>query len=144
MFFKIPVRTRFIRLYSAATAKSEVKDSIQHAVVSVFDLFSIGIGPSSSHTVGPMRAAKIFIEDLVSIGQVEKVVSLRVDLYGSLALTGVGHGTPNAILMGLEGETPEGVNPKSILGRVDVMKSLNRLKLNGRHEILFNPEKVII
>lgn len=81
------------------------QNAIQHAVVSTFDLFSIGIGPSSSHTgpksnaVGPMRAAKIYVSELVAHGVLDKVHSLRVDLYGSLALTGVGHGTPNAILV---------------------------------------------
>ena len=83
-----------------------------HAVVSTFDLFSIGIGPSSSHTVGPMRAARLFVEDVSSIA--DQIRRLHVDLYGSLALTGVGHGTPNACLMGLEGESPESVDAESI------------------------------
>ena len=73
--------------------------------VGVFDLFSIGIGPSSSHTVGPMRAAAVFAEELKASGELERVASLRVDLYGSLAATGHGHGTMTAILLGLEGCT---------------------------------------
>lgn len=87
---------------STVTDNAKIKETeqpIKHAVVSTFDLFSIGIGPSSSHTVGPMRAAKIFIEDLVSFDVLSHVSQIRVDLYGSLALTGVGHGTPNAILV---------------------------------------------
>lgn len=75
--------------------------------VSVFDLFSIGIGPSSSHTVGPMRAATIFAEELAADGLLEQVARLRVDLYGSLAATGRGHGTFPAVLLGLEGYRPE-------------------------------------
>lgn len=117
---------------------------VQHAVVSMFDLFSIGIGPSSSHTVGPMRAAKIFIEDLVELGALEKVAQLRCDLYGSLAMTGVGHGTPNAVLMGLEGETPEGVDPKTIISRLDAMYESKMLTLNGSHQISFQPDKHLI
>ncbi|CAG8575319.1 5365_t:CDS:2 [Gigaspora margarita] len=94
------------------------KSEDQHAVVSTFDLFSIGIGPSSSHTVGPMRAAKIFVTDLKNRSILDKVNRLRIDLYGSLALTGVGHGTPNAILMGMEGEAPEKVDTSAIKSRI--------------------------
>ncbi|KAJ2047456.1 hypothetical protein GGI08_006256, partial [Coemansia sp. S2] len=88
----------------APDSKAAERDSTNHAVVSTFDLFSIGVGPSSSHTVGPMRAGKIFVQDLVEHKILERVASIKVDLYGSLALTGIGHGTPNATLMGLEGE----------------------------------------
>ncbi|KAJ3323982.1 hypothetical protein HDV06_000958 [Boothiomyces sp. JEL0866] len=109
-----------------------------------FDLFSIGIGPSSSHTVGPMRAAKIFVEDLNSLGVLRKVSQIRVDLYGSLALTGVGHGTPNAILMGLEGETPELVDAKAIKTRIDLIYKSNKLSINGTHPIDFNADKHLI
>lgn len=83
----------------ATESSSSSSAAVTHAVVSVFDMFSIGIGPSSSHTVGPMRAAKIFMTDLREHNLLAKVNRLRVDLYGSLALTGVGHGTPNAILV---------------------------------------------
>jgi L-serine deaminase len=123
---------------------SSPPQNVQHAVVSTFDLFSIGVGPSSSHTVGPMRAAKIFIEDLIYLGILEKAKQLRVDLYGSLALTGVGHGTPNAILVGLEGDTPETVDTKSILPRINVMYQTKKLLLNGKHEIHFCPEKHLV
>jgi L-serine dehydratase len=84
--------------------------------VSVFDLFSIGVGPSSSHTVGPMRAAKSFAEELGE--RVSSVVGVHVDLYGSLAATGRGHGTLGAILLGLSGETPETVDPEAGRARV--------------------------
>ncbi|MDH6246616.1 serine dehydratase beta chain [Mycobacterium sp. OTB74] len=74
--------------------------------ISVFDLFSAGIGPSSSHTVGPMRAAHRFSTELAT-GGADQVVDVQVDLYGSLAVTGAGHGTMSAMLLGLEGCAPE-------------------------------------
>ena len=77
--------------------------------ISVFDLFSIGIGPSSSHTVGPMRAAASFTAELRQMGLVQYVDELRIAVYGSLAATGDGHGTFTAILLGLEGLHPETV-----------------------------------
>lgn len=70
-----------------------------HAVISTFDLFSIGVGPSSSHTVGPMRASKLFIESVRDLGLLPSVQSMRVELYASLALTGDGHGTFGAVLV---------------------------------------------
>ncbi|HXF01371.1 MAG TPA: serine dehydratase beta chain, partial [Arthrobacter sp.] len=75
--------------------------------VGVFDLFSVGIGPSSSHTVGPMRAAAVFVREVADAGLLDTVGGLRVDLYGSLAATGRGHGTFTAVLLGLEGFAPE-------------------------------------
>ena len=75
--------------------------------ISVVDLFKIGIGPSSSHTVGPMKASARFVHELTEQGSLETVCRLTVSLYGSLALTGIGHGTDVAILSGLEGYTPE-------------------------------------
>ncbi|ORX71417.1 L-serine ammonia-lyase [Linderina pennispora] len=116
-------------------------DSTHHAVVSTFDLFSIGVGPSSSHTVGPMRAGKIFVQDLVDHKILDKVASIKADLYGSLALTGIGHGTPNATLMGLEGELPETVPTETIIPRVEAMHETHTITLNGTHRIRFNPDK---
>ena len=81
---------------------------------SVFDLFKVGIGPSSSHTVGPMRAARQFVSDLTQNGLLEKTQRLKTELFGSLALTGLGHATDRAILLGLSGEKPETVNPAAI------------------------------
>src|ERR1700709_842442 len=86
--------------------------------VGVFDLFSIGIGPSSSHTVGPRRAAAVFAEELKASGKLVDVASLRVDLYGSLAATGHGHGTMTAILLGLEGFHPEKILPAEVEDRL--------------------------
>lgn len=74
--------------------------------ISVFDLFSIGIGPSSSHTVGPMRAARMFARRLKNEGLLAHTASIRAELYGSLGATGHGHGTPKAVLLGLEGDSP--------------------------------------
>ena len=79
--------------------------------ISVLDLFTIGIGPSSSHTVGPMRAARRFLDRLTEAGLLETTARVEVHLYGSLALTGKGHGTDKAVLLGLEGETPEDDRP---------------------------------
>ncbi|KAI8887651.1 L-serine ammonia-lyase [Backusella circina FSU 941] len=115
-----------------------------HAVVSTFDLFSIGVGPSSSHTVGPMRAAKIFIGDLEKHNLLERVHTLRVDMFGSLALTGKGHGTPEAILMGIEGESPDTVETSTIKSRVDDIHANHCIHLNGTHRIHFNPERHLI
>ncbi|KAJ1816019.1 hypothetical protein LPJ75_002165, partial [Coemansia sp. RSA 2598] len=125
----------------AAADSSAAKESTNHAVVSTFDLFSIGVGPSSSHTVGPMRAGKIFVQDLVEHNVLTKVASIKVDLYGSLALTGIGHGTPNATLMGLEGELPETVPTETIITRVQAMHDTNAITLNGMHRVRFNPDK---
>lgn len=108
--------------------------------ISVFELFSIGIGPSSSHTVGPMRAAKTFankVHDQQLIAQTQRV---QVDLYGSLALTGKGHGTDLAILNGLENQTPEGIDPEQVHPRVDTIKQTQQLLLNGEKTIHFNME----
>jgi L-serine deaminase len=127
-----------------ATLRYSTKTPIKHAVVSVFDLFSIGIGPSSSHTVGPMRAAKIFVKDLADLDFMERVSLLRVDLYGSLAMTGVGHGTPNAIIMGLEGETPEGIDPTLVHKRILGIKQSQQIKVNGNHCISFDQGKDLI
>ena len=97
--------------------------------VSVFDLFSVGIGPSSSHTVGPMRAAHAFIAHLVREGQLPAVESIRVDVYGSLAATGRGHGTFTAIMLGLEGFEPESILPAQVDSRLADMDETGVLRL---------------
>ncbi|MER5596075.1 L-serine ammonia-lyase [Streptomyces sp. NPDC002265] len=106
--------------------------------VSVFDLFSIGIGPSSSHTVGPMRAAGMFARRLRGDGLLSSVASVRAELYGSLGATGHGHGTPKAVLLGLEGDSPRTVDVERADARVEEIKEAGRLRLLGEHEIPFS------
>src|SRR6185437_6448201 len=97
--------------------------------ISVFDLFTIGIGPSSSHSIGPMRAARRFIERLRSQDLLDKCAAFEVRLYGSLALTGKGHGTDKALMLGLEGATPEGIDPDEVEPRIAAIRSSGRLTL---------------
>jgi L-serine dehydratase len=106
--------------------------------VSVFNLFSIGIGPSSSHTVGPMRAARQFAFLLQTLKYLPSVHHVVVDLYGSLALTGKGHSTDLAILLGLQGETPEGVDPDQVGFLVHSIRETQQLNLAGLHLIPFH------
>lgn len=105
--------------------------------ISVFDLFSIGIGPSSSHTVGPMRAAFDFLHQH-SDEQLQRVKSITVCLYGSLAFTGIGHGTDKAILMGLMGEHPETVDPVKANETIGKAADLQTIDLLGKQSIPFN------
>ena len=109
-------------------------------MVSVFELFKIGIGPSSSHTVGPMRAAREFLLLLKESGKFAETTQVVIRLYGSLALTGVGHGTDGAILLGLMGETPDGVDPDSIASRLAAAREQQKIKLLGEKEITFDEE----
>jgi L-serine dehydratase len=106
--------------------------------LSVFDIFKVGIGPSSSHTVGPMRAAREFALDLERAGELSRVSEIIVRLYGSLALTGKGHATDRAILLGLEGAEPDQVDPDSVEGSVARIRSTERLRVLGKHEIAFD------
>ncbi|WP_375486764.1 L-serine ammonia-lyase [uncultured Jatrophihabitans sp.] len=103
--------------------------------LSVFDLFSIGIGPSSSHTVGPMRAAHTFAQGLADDGLLEKVVRVRVELFGSLGATGHGHGSDRAVILGLAGERPETVDTSTVVARAQAVRDSGRLRLLGRHEV---------
>ncbi|SEJ56369.1 L-serine ammonia-lyase [Pseudomonas sp. NFR16] len=105
--------------------------------ISVFDLFKIGIGPSSSHTVGPMRAAALFVQGLRERGQLASVTRIEVQLYGSLSATGVGHGSDNAVIMGLMGEWPDAIDPSQIGQRIAELRETDTLKLNGDHPVAF-------
>ncbi|MFF5974554.1 L-serine ammonia-lyase [Streptomyces sp. NPDC012769] len=106
--------------------------------ISVFDLFSIGIGPSSSHTVGPMRAARMFARRLKNEGLLAHTASIRAELYGSLGATGHGHGTPKAVLLGLEGHSPRTVDVESADDEFERIKQSGRINLLGAHEIPFS------
>lgn len=109
--------------------------------ISVFDLFTIGIGPSSSHTVGPMRAAKRFARGLADDGLIEQVESVRAELFGSLGATGRGHGTHKAVVLGLEGDTPETVDVDRIEGRMVSVSADRTLSLGGTKPIDFDLKK---
>jgi L-serine dehydratase len=112
--------------------------------LSVFDIFKIGIGPSSSHTMGPMRAAHEFALGLERDGLLAAARQLTVRLYGSLALTGLGHGTDRAVLVGLEGADPETIDPDSIEPTLQRIRASNRIRLLGRHEIDFNEKAQLL
>jgi L-serine dehydratase len=103
--------------------------------ISVFDIFKIGIGPSSSHTVGPMRAAKRFAERLRDDGQLSSVARVKVELFGSLGFTGKGHGSDKAVIVGLEGDDPPTVDVDSIEKRVAAVAQTKRIKLLGTHDV---------
>ncbi|MFI4968999.1 MAG: L-serine ammonia-lyase [Lysobacterales bacterium] len=113
--------------------------------VSVFDLFKIGIGPSSSHTVGPMRAAARFASRWLDEGGVlDRVARVRCELFGSLALTGRGHGTDKAVLCGFEGAMPDSIDPDSIPTTLKRIRADKKLRLLGRHEIAFDEKLDLI
>ncbi|WP_321886114.1 L-serine ammonia-lyase [Paraburkholderia bannensis] len=105
--------------------------------VSVFDLFKIGIGPSSSHTVGPMRAALMFAEGLERDGLLAPTASVKVELYGSLGATGKGHGTDRGVMLGLMGDAPDTVDPDTINERLEAVRTSRLLALLGHHTIPF-------
>ncbi|RWU22956.1 L-serine ammonia-lyase [Pseudomonas alkylphenolica] len=105
--------------------------------LSVFDLFKVGIGPSSSHTVGPMRAAARFAEGLRDQGLLPQVESVRAELYGSLGATGKGHGSDKAVLLGLEGEHPDTVETSMVADRLGMIRQRGRLSLLGEKSIRF-------
>ena len=112
--------------------------------ISVFDIFKIGIGPSSSHTVGPMRAARRFVERLEQDGQLAQTTSVKIELFGSLGFTGKGHGSDKAILLGLEGEDPKTVNVDTVDKRVAAIQAAKKMKLLGRHEVTLDPDSQLI
>ena len=105
--------------------------------VSVFDLFKVGIGPSSSHTVGPMRAARLFARHLQQAGLLPATARVRAQLYGSLGLTGKGHGSDKAVLLGLEGHEPDTVDVDAVPALLAAIRSQGRLNLAGGHAVRF-------
>ena len=106
--------------------------------ISVFDLFKIGIGPSSSHTIGPMIAARKFILSIEESNQLKRVTRIKSEMYGSLGATGRAHGTPKAIILGLEGEQPEKVDATLITKRIEKIYSAGRINLLGKYTINYN------
>ena len=113
-------------------------------MISVFDMFSIGIGPSSSHTVGPMRAAKLFVEHLQAQNMLTQVDRVSCELFGSLGQTGVGHGTGKAVILGLAGESPEEIAVESIEGILANTVETQKIALNGKHTVDFPKSNAII
>ncbi|MEO5962679.1 MAG: L-serine ammonia-lyase [Thermomonas sp.] len=113
--------------------------------VSTFDLYKIGIGPSSSHTVGPMRAAARFVEHhLAEAGRLQEVARVRAEVFGSLALTGRGHGTDKAVMMGLEGHWPNLIDPDMIPAALERIRGDKRINLNGEHAIAFDEKRDLV
>ena len=112
--------------------------------ISAFDLFKIGIGPSSSHTVGPMRAAGLFVGSLAADGLTGRVAGVRAELFGSLGATGHGHGSVKAVVLGLSGEQPESVDPVAAGVLAAKVAQTGRLRLPGGREIVFDPGEDIV
>ena len=112
--------------------------------VSVFDLFKIGIGPSSSHTVGPMKAACAFVQRLANSGSLESTARVQAELYGSLAHPGRGHGTDRAVILGFQGAQPDTIDPDSIEPDLERIRARREIHLLGRHPIAFEEKKDLI
>src|ERR671910_1584092 len=110
------------------------KISMQEAI-SVFDIFKIGIGPSSSHTLGPWRAAQLFLQSLEKKNLLSKVISLRILLYGSLAKTGKGHGTDIGVQLGLRGDDPVTFDVDNIQPKMNDIAAMKKILLAGLHEV---------
>ncbi|MEF3082798.1 L-serine ammonia-lyase [Luteimonas sp. SMYT11W] len=113
--------------------------------VSTFDLYKIGIGPSSSHTVGPMRAGARFVRRWLEVpGRLQDVTRIRAEVFGSLALTGRGHGTDKAVMMGLEGHMPNQIDPDIIPDALTRIRGDKRIRLGGTHEIAFDEKSDLV
>ncbi|GAA0715235.1 L-serine ammonia-lyase [Dactylosporangium roseum] len=112
--------------------------------ISVFDLFTVGIGPSSSHTVGPMKAARLFAESLRHNGLLDATARVRAELYGSLGATGRGHGSDKAVLLGLEGDDPQTVDVDTTDGRIAAIRASRRLRLLGVRDITLDPDTDLV
>ncbi len=116
---------------------------MSHEAISVFDMFKIGVGPSSSHTLGPWRAAQRFVQTLADKQQLQAVTGLKVLLYGSLAKTGKGHGTDIAVLLGLSGDDPVTFEVDRITPKMNDIAAMKRVVLGGKHEVIFDPAEDI-
>src|SRR5919112_893912 len=114
-----------------------------HEAISVFDMFKIGVGPSSSHTLGPWRAALRFLQTLQTNYSLADVNAVQVLLYGSLAKTGRGHGTDIAVILGLCGEDPVTIDVNNITPKTNDIQMMHKLVLQGLHEIDFDPREDI-
>lgn len=112
-------------------------------MISVFDLFKIGIGPSSSHTVGPMVAANLFLVSLLKQAKLTDVTAIEIELYGSLAATGKGHATDTAILLGLLGHKPSTIDTRLTDQYLTPIFSEQQLNLSGEHSVGFDIERDI-
>ena len=112
--------------------------------LSAFDLYSVGIGPSSSHTVGPMRAARLFVEGIEKSGRLGDVRRVRAELFGSLGATGHGHGSPKAVVLGLEGEDPATTDTDRADGRIDEIRRSGELVLNGTTPVRFDVDSDLV
>ena len=116
---------------------------MRHEAISIFDMFKIGVGPSSSHTLGPWKAALLFLRSLEDKNILQQVNKIEVLLYGSLAKTGIGHGTNVAVQLGLSGENPVTFDVNMIAAKMDDIRAMKILLLSGRHEIDFDPAEDI-
>ncbi len=114
-----------------------------HESISVFDIFKIGVGPSSSHTLETWRAAQQFLNSIENKGLLQQVNAVRVFLYGSLAKTGVGHGTDIAVQMGLTGNDPVTCDVNLIHPQIEDIKQMKKILLHGKHEVQFDPQEDI-
>jgi L-serine dehydratase len=111
--------------------------------ISVFDMLKIGVGPSSSHTLGPWRAAERWINELKTANEFDNIITIQIDLFGSLSLTGKGHATDYAVLLGLSGADPEYVPVENIQGIIDNIKNTNTLDFNGERALLFQTGQIV-
>ena len=112
--------------------------------ISAFDLYKVGVGPSSSHTVGPMRAANTFVTRLTTDGSLARTAAVRAEMFGSLGVTGHGHGTVKAVVLGLEGEQPDLVDPAAAEPRVSEVRTGKVLRLGGTHTICFSMDDDLV
>ena len=112
-------------------------------MISVFDIYKIGIGPSSSHTVGPMKAAFDFLKAAKEAGHLTQADGVKVELFGSLGQTGKGHGTGKAVILGLAGELPETVDTDNVDNFLEQTRKTEKLALLGEHEVAFPAEGAI-